>query len=274
MNKELIENENMISTISTDAYNTICNTVFDYMTSFNNPDQAVQYNFMLKREHINRVVGYSEVLTRDLELSDEMTKAAQLTAMLHDIGRFEQFGQFKTYNDSISFDHAQKAVDLIEENSWLAYLTDDVQQIIKKAILYHNKISIPKGESEPVLLLSKIIRDADKTDILDIAIREYSLPIKSQNNFFSLELENKPTFSKKVTNAIIAGKIADKKDLKTVNDFKLMLMSYVFDINFKKTFITINKKQYLKQLFDTLPKSDEIFEVYRSTKIHVENQLS
>lgn len=268
-----MENDNMLTVISTDTYNSIVNKVFDYMLAFSSNIDFVEQNLILKRDHINRVVGYTEVLTRDLDLNDDMVQSAQLTALLHDIGRFEQFEQFQTYNDSISFDHAQKAVELINEKQWLSDLPNDFQTSITKAIQYHNKIVIPKGENEQVMLLSKIIRDADKTDILDLAVKEFSQHSKQQNPFFALGLEIKPTYSKKVSNAIIAGKSVNKADLKTVNDFKIMLMAFVFDINFKKTFKTINQRQYLKQLFETLPKTDDIFEVFRKTKIHVENQL-
>lgn len=268
-----MEKDDTATVISIETYNSIANKVFDYMLAYSSDNDSIEHNFTQKRDHTNRVIGYTEVLTRDLHLNNDMVLAAQLTALLHDIGRFEQFKQFQTFNDSISFDHAQKAVELIDEKQWLSDLPDEFQNMIKKAIQYHNKIVIPKEENELVMLMAKIIRDADKTDILDIAIKEFSLQTNLQNPSFALNLEKKLTFSKKVSKAIIAGEIANKADLKTVNDFKLMLMGYVFDINFKKTFATINQRQYLKQLFDTLPKSDDIFEVFRKTKIHVENQL-
>lgn len=273
MNKDSIINDDVISTISTEDYNTICNNVFDYITAYNSSDKSTQQNYTLKREHINRVVGYTEVLTRSLNIDTDMVMTAQLAALLHDIGRFEQFKQYQTFNDTESFDHAEKAVELINEKKWIANLPDYTQQMILKAIKYHNKINAPKNEDEQSTLLIKILRDADKIDIFEIAIKEFSLPLKDQNQSFTLELEKKPSYTKKVAYAIVAGKNADKKDLKTVNDFKLMLMSYVFDINLKTSFALINKRQYLKQLFDTLPKSDDIFEIYRKTKIHVENQL-
>lgn len=273
MSNSKIETDNMTSTISIETYNTICNHVFDYMLNFSSNDPVVLQNFTLKRDHISRVIGYTEVLTRDLGVDDNLMLAAQLTAILHDIGRFEQFSQFKTFNDSLSFDHAEKAIQLIDDNKWLEELPKEMQEWIKKAVLYHNKIVIPKGEDKNVELLSKIIRDADKIDILDIAAKEFALTNNKKNHSFSLELANKPSFTKNVAKAVIDGRIADKKDLQNTNDFKLMLMSFVFDVNFKKTFAIINQRQYLKQLFDTLPKSDDIFEAFRITKIHIENQL-
>jgi hypothetical protein len=273
MIKEKQENGNMTSTVSIETYNTICNQVFDYMLGFNSDDPSTLHNLSLKREHISRVIGYTEVLTRDLAADNDLMLSAQLTAILHDIGRFEQFTQFKTFNDALSFDHAEKAVQLIEEKGWLNDLGAEIQNMIKKAVLFHNKITIPKGEDAQVVLLSKIIRDADKIDIFDIAVKEFALTNSKKNQFFSYELANKPTFTKNVAKAIIDGRLADKKDLHNINDFKLMIMGFIFDVNFKKSYTIISQRQYLKQLFDTLPKSDEIFEVYRVTKIHVENKL-
>lgn len=268
-----MENDNLVSLISTKTYNAICNEVFDYMQSYNSNDPVIQQNYTLKSEHINRVIGYTEVLTRDLELENDYVLQSQIIALLHDVGRFEQFKQFQTFNDSLSIDHAELGIEIIEKKGWLSELTISIQTNIKKAISYHNKIAIPKNESDEVTLLSKIIRDADKIDILDMAIREYSPQNKDKNQFFSLELDSRQMVSKPIAKAIMAGKLPDKRELKTVTDFRLLQMAFVFDIYFKKTYSIINNKQYLKQLFETLPKLDQVFEIYRKAKIHVENQL-
>jgi len=273
MNNNIPNNEIIASVISTEDYNAICNEVIDYILSFTTVDETIQKNFILKREHTNRVSGYSEVLSRSLELDQDDVLTAQLIALLHDIGRFNQLAQYNTFNDSQSGDHAKMALDIIRENKWLDNLPDVIQEYINKAILYHNKLFIPKNENKKIVLHSKIIRDADKIDILDIAIKEYVKKPADRNQKFTLDLEEKPQTTKSIVKAVISGKLPDKKNLKTVNDFKLMQMAYVYDMNFKKTFSVINQKQYLKRLFDTMPKNDDVFEAYRKTKIHVENQL-
>jgi hypothetical protein len=273
MKNEMPNNEIIASDISTEDYNNICNNVLDYILSFTNEDKTIQNNFTLKREHTNRVIGYSEVLSRSLELDQDDVLTAELIALLHDVGRFNQLAQYNTFNDSQSEDHAQMALDIIREKRWIDILPDYIQEYIKKAIYYHNKLFIPKTENEKTILHSKIIRDADKIDILDIAIKEYQKKPGDRNEKFTLELEEKPQTTKSIVKAVINGKLPDKKNLKTVNDFKLMQLAYVYDMNFKKTFSIINQKQYLKQLFDTLPKNDDVFEAYRKTKIYVENQL-
>lgn len=271
---EKMENENFISIISTKNYNTICNDVFDYMHSFTSDDPVLIQNYTLKQEHINRVIGYTEVITRDLALNPDYVLQSQIIALLHDIGRFEQFKEFKTFNDSTSVDHAELGVKIINDQGWLNELPENIQHNIKKAVANHSKITLPKNETDDVVLLSKIIRDADKIDILDMAVQEYSPQNKNKNQHFTLELDPKPIISKLIAKAILAGKLPDKKEMKTITDFKLTQMAFVFDFNFKKTYAIVNKKQYLKHLFDTLPKSDLVFEIYRKTKIHVENQIT
>jgi HD superfamily phosphodiesterase len=273
MIKEMMENDKQLAVISTEIYNKICNNILDYMLSFSSNDEVIQMNYQLKREHINSVIGYTEVLTRSLELDSDMVQAAQLSALLHDIGRFEQFKQFQTFNDHLSVDHAQLAVELIEKHQWLSDLPENFQTAIATAVLHHNKLSMPKNMGETALQLCQIIRDADKIDILKLAVKEYSSQNSKRNPFFSLELADSTQVSKPIAKAILTGRLPDKKAMKTITDFKLLQMAFVFDVNYKKTFSIINKKQLLKQLFDTLPKNDQVFEIYRKAKIHVENQL-
>lgn len=273
MTKEMTDIDKLTTIISIEKYNSICNKVLDYMLSFESENQLMQKSYSLKREHINRVIGYTEVLTRSLELEQDMVLIAQLAALLHDVGRFEQFKQYQTFNDLVSLDHAELGVGLIDVKEWLKDLPEEIQLRIKQAVYYHNKPSIPKTENENIIFLSQIIRDADKIDILDISIKEFSLPTINRNPFFSLELEDSTIVSKQITKSILAGKLPEKKDVKTITDFILIQMSYVLDINFKKSFSIINDKRYLKLLFEALPKSDDVFEIYRKCKIHIENQL-
>ncbi|MCF8358617.1 MAG: HD domain-containing protein [Prolixibacteraceae bacterium] len=259
--------------ISTESFNRISNAVFDYINSFTSEDEYVNMNLSLKREHINRVIGYSEVISRSLACTDHEVRVALLVALLHDIGRFEQFIKHRTFVDTESVDHAALAIEIIKTNGWLNELTPDVCNWIISAVENHNKRLIPKTEANRELFFSKIIRDADKIDIMDMAVKEYSKKNKTKNEAFTLGLEKSFAVSKPVIDSIVAGKLPDKKDLKTVNDFKLLQMAFVFDLNFKKSFTIVNQKQYLKQLFESLPKSDHIFDAYRVTKIHVENHI-
>ena len=268
-----MEDNTKIETISTDTYNTICNAAMDYMLSFSSEDLLIQQNFSLKRDHILRVIGYAEVLSRSIECDESTVLLAQLAALLHDIGRFDQFEKYHTFDDSISADHAELAVGVITEKKWLSELPDEVQNQIIRAVLNHNKLAIAKSDDPQVILLSQLLRDADKLDILDLAIKEFSPQNKNKNNAFFYDLEASSTVSKQIAKSLASEKLPNKGDLKTVTDFKLLQMAYVYDLNFRESFSIVNKKGYLKQLFETMPKTDQVFDLYRKAKIHVENQL-
>lgn len=268
-----MEENTTISKVSIEDYNSICNAVMDYILSFKNSDDAICRNFILKREHTHNVVGYAEVISRSLELEHETILVAQLTALLHDIGRFRQFEEYQTFNDAESINHAVLGVKIIEENKWLSVLSSDIQEIIREVVLLHNQIEVPKTTPENIALIAKIIRDADKIDILDLSTKDYTAPAKDRNNAITLGLEESSKVSKAVVKSLMAGKLPNRKDLTTVTEFKLMQMAFVFDLNFRESFAVINKKGYVKKIFDTLPKSDQVFEIYRKIRIFIENNL-
>ena len=61
--------------------------------------------FDLKVKHTNRVINISKIIVKNLKLTKEEQKLAELIALLHDIGRFDEITCFKQYN-SAKFDHA------------------------------------------------------------------------------------------------------------------------------------------------------------------------
>ncbi len=258
--------------VAVNEYDEICNKAMDYMYRFTSDNQIIELNFTLKREHINRVIGYAELISRNIELNDMQVRTVQLAALLHDIGRFEQFRRHESFNDSKTLDHAQLALEIIKQEQWLNTLPNAIHTAVTNAVLFHNKIEVPKFENELDSLVARVIRDADKIDILNMAVKEFA-HYSTNNSHFFLGLENSLLISSKVVKQILNGKLPLRSTLKTVTDFKLMLMAFVFDLNFKVSYSIVNENQLLKRIFDTLPKTDHVFDVYRKTKIHVENQL-
>jgi HD superfamily phosphodiesterase len=271
---QILKEAEMITLLVTnEEYILIQDNVTDYILSFQSDEEAVILNYKLKKEHINRVVVNAEILAKHLNCEESYILIAKLVALLHDIGRFEQFRDYQTFNDYISKDHSEIGLKVIEENNLIANLQPEVQEVIKKAVSFHNKIAVPKDENKEVTFFSNIIRDADKLDILEMAISEYSSKNNSKNSAFSLELKDSIEISKPIEKSVLEGKLPDRKEMKTITDFKLVQMAFVYDLNFKESFSIVGKRQYLKHLFDTMPKNDRVFEMYRRAKIHVENHF-
>lgn len=271
----IIENiTNVVTSILIEDYSTICNQVMDYIHSYQSDDEVDNHNYNLKREHTNKVIGYTEVLTRSLKCDEDTVLIAEMSALLHDVGRFEQYRIYKSFLDSESRDHAEIALKLIEDNGWLDSLSKFSRNMIKKAIYYHNKFSISETENPAVVFVSKILRDADKIDILDIASKEFSEDTKIKNPVFSYNLKESDDVSRPVLLSMLSGSMPNKSDLRTVADFKMLQISLVYDINFRESFLIINKNKYLKRIFETLPLNDEIYEAYNKARVYVENRLT
>ena len=62
---------------------------------------------MHKVKHTYQVVNNAKYICEDMGLDDENTDLAMVIALLHDIGRFEQAKQMKTFREDITnYDHA------------------------------------------------------------------------------------------------------------------------------------------------------------------------
>ena len=90
--------------ITNEEYYTTNNKAADYILSFQSDEEIVQQNFNLKKEHTNRVIANAEMLAQHLNCDESFVLIAKLIALLHDIGRFEQFRDYQTFNDYISKD--------------------------------------------------------------------------------------------------------------------------------------------------------------------------
>lgn len=126
----------------------------------------------LKVAHIERVAEISETIAKNLNLNEEEIQLAELIGLLHDIGRFEQIRLYHTFMDKDSINHGEFGVKLLFKDGLIRGFikTDKYDQIIRTAILNHNKSYIQEGLNERELLHSQIIRDADKIDIFAILV--------------------------------------------------------------------------------------------------------
>lgn len=200
-------------------------------------------NIKRKEQHSLRVMAISKKIAEELKLSEKEIKLATLIGLLHDIGRFEQYTKWKTFSDKISTNHGVLGSKILEENNFIrTFVTENkYDEIIKKAIINHNKYQIDENLNETELLYSKIIRDADKIDILyevadgilmkDVDLRDLCV----SENYFR-QFHSKKTI-----------KIADEQ-----NDLdKLILkIAFIFDLNFECSKKIIKEEKYIERILN------------------------
>lgn len=128
-----------------------------------------------KEKHSLRVVERSTMIANYLKLNEEDRLLAELIGLLHDIGRFEQVKRFDTFSDKKSgINHGEFGAEILFKDGLIRRFVeeDKYDEIIRRAIINHNKTYIDTDLNERELLFTKIIRDADKADILYIIATE------------------------------------------------------------------------------------------------------
>ena len=209
----------------------------------NYTDNYLEYGKMitLKINHTLRVVELCEKIAKSLDMSDEEIFIAKIIGLLHDIGRFEQWKEYKTFKDIDSIDHANLGVEILKKDNYLRkYIKDDkYDQIILDSIMYHNKYIFPNNLDEKTSIFAKLIRDADKIDILYLYI----------DKEIDLELDEKK-FTKPVYESLINKKDIDRKQIKTKTDRFSVALGFIFDINYKYSFKYLKDNKYLDTIID------------------------
>lgn len=244
----------------------------EYVEQFFDSDYFIQDNIKRKIEHTERVCKNILLLAKSTKIGEERCWMAETIGLFHDLGRFEQFIKYKTFVDSESEDHALLGVKILEKTRVLSHLSPKEQFLILKAVEYHSRLEIPEysKSSEELLFYSKLIRDADKLDILKIMSESINEREVGRNPAFELYLPDTAGCSETIIQDILNKKMAKIKDVKNINDLKLLRLSWVYDLNFPASFAILKECKYLNTVISSLVESVEINFVRK----HLEDYLN
>jgi len=262
--------------MTTEQFEKLVRWFGDYVQRFYSQtgDEYLNNNLRLKEMHTHRVCGETRMLADALKLNDNDTRIAEAIALLHDVGRFEQFKKYRTYKDATSEDHSTIGLRVMNEECVLEEFDQQERTWIERAVEYHNKKTLPEGLDEKTELFSKIIRDADKLDIYYVIIenlkRYYANPCTFQ---LELEFPDNPQCSPGMLEAVEQGRLIDYTMLRTLSDAILLQIGWVYDIYFEATLRRIVEKRYLEQYISWLPKTDDVQCATDAVMRYVENRL-
>jgi hypothetical protein len=112
--------------------------------------------------------------------------------------------------------------------------------------------------TKDIVFFLKLIRDADKLDIWRIFLEYYESPDEMKASAVGLGLPDLPEYSEEVVSCIFRKKIVSLSMLKTLNDFKLLQLSWIFDLNFEPTFRLLHERDYINRLTAHLPQTAKV----------------
>ncbi len=245
----------------------------DYCKAFYSPDIEYQKNISLKEHHTGRVCENIVEISRRLSLDSHQTMLAEAIALFHDIGRFPQYAQYKTFRDSISVNHGLLGAQTLLKAGVLRFLPQNEQGLIIEAVKFHNAFSIPKKAHEDIAFFIKLIRDADKLDIWHVFIEYYESTDKNSAPVITLGLPDIPEYSKDILPSLSQKRVVSLTQLKTVNDFKILQLSWLYDLNFTPSFQLFSERGYLSRMMAQLPQTEDMKEIARSLENFVSQRL-
>ena len=200
-----------------------------------------------------------------------------LGALLHDLGRFEQIKVFNEFNDK-KIDHAEYGVKTLFDDKMITRFVEDrkYDNVIRKAIYNHNKFKIESNLSDNELLHCKIIRDADKLDNFRVKQKD-----KLEDMFpkiYNSKTINYETITDKVYEDFMKNKCIKLEDRKTIIDYWVCVIAFVFDLNFNISLQYVKEKNYIDILIDRIEYKNydtkqKMENIRISAKKYIENNL-
>jgi len=246
----------------------------DYVAGFYGNEVFVNDHLKLKEEHSRRVCQETKYLANELGLAENPKRIAEVIALFHDIGRFEQFIKYRTYSDVQSVNHCMLGLEVLTETKILQQVQEKERELIEKAIEYHGLKKLPSDLDGECLLFSKLIRDADKLDVFYVAVEYYKHYKKKQQKYLlGLEVPDEPGYSPEMVQAVLNNRHIDYNQLRTLNDMKLLQLSWVYDVNFRATFKRIRQRRFLETLTDFLPETEDMQKVKEKILSYVDFRI-
>ena len=206
----------------------------NYALSFADNSEKVPQAILLKIEHTFDVCSISaRIAEKEGGVFCGRGKTlALLAALFHDVSRFRQYREFRTFRDADSFDHGKISAEIFLERFPLKELSSSETELIATAIRHHNKRVLPPDLPEEILPFAKLVRDADKLSIIRIINHFLATPEQYQETAVKIGMVETPGFTKELAQAAIDGYQIAHGTMRNLNDFKISIFAWAPDINY------------------------------------------
>lgn len=249
-----------------------------YTEKYNVKDPKIK----LKVDHTYRVANLCERICKAHGISAYDTEIIWLSGMLHDIGRFEQIRQYKTFNDAVSVNHAMLSADLLfveglikkflpELPKGIDYVGNTLDEekknkndleILDYSIRVHNRYRIPENMTKREEAFSNILRDADKIDILRV---NYETGVEKIYDVTTAELVNAC-----VTDEVMEDFRREHSVLRSLKrtpvDHIVGHISLIFELIYEESIRAVVEQGYLDKLLNFESENPKTVEAFKEIK--------
>lgn len=204
-----------------------------YSARFAGADGRLHPFLKLKYDHSFKVAENARAIALALGWPQDDALAAEALGLLHDTGCFSQFADFGSFIDANTIDHGERGWEVIRCGEVLADCSSRDQKHILVGVRFHNRREIPDHFDRDTLNYLRLIRDADKLDIMRV-VNEAAARCTNEEfaeMFPGISLEGKE--SPELVEAVRTGKNPSFALVKTHADIQIMLRSWEDQLNFE-----------------------------------------
>jgi putative nucleotidyltransferase with HDIG domain len=144
-----------------------------YVGGFRSAAGTLSPPLELKRLHCLQVARNAREIADGLAWEVPELELARAAGLLHDIGRFTQYSRYRSFQDADTVDHGEEGHRVLLRSAIGPFERDTDRERLLFAVRYHNRKidKMPAGASPGHDDLLRLVRDADKIDIMSLVLR-------------------------------------------------------------------------------------------------------
>jgi hypothetical protein len=225
----------------------------------------------LKYRHSQRVSENARLIAQGLNLTPKEILMAEGCGLVHDIGRFPQYVRYGYFHDAVTVDHGQEGRRTLENEQIPRHFDAVEWERIACAVEFHNKkvSDIPTNLKDGSFFFLRLIRDADKLDIMDMVMKSVANDGFSNLSDMLPHIRTSRELTPAVVEEIIKTKTVSVNNLHTVTDFVAMLASWFYDLNYAPARALASDHHILQRIEQELPDTKDIRKLLTDIKTHL-----
>jgi len=221
----------------------------------------------LKFKHTVRVATDARALAQGMDWPETEVNLAEAIGLCHDVARFPQFEQYKTFSDVDSVDHGDLGIQTLGKENLLDGLADEPRALILHSVQHHNKKDLPRTQTAHEEKHLRLIRDADRIDIFFVCWDVVATGTIHDHPEMMMNIDFDGLPSETILDQFERGESIHYKNIQTMSDRFVLLLSWMLDLSYPASKRLVRNRGILKKFIDVLPvKTDRLMHCFDVTQ--------
>ncbi len=220
----------------------------------------------LKLDHSLRVSADARALASDMDWPEEEIHLAEAVGLFHDIARFPQFRQYRSFNDGETVDHGDLGAETLETENLLDGLAAEPRELILHAVRFHNKKELPPELTAHEEKHLRLIRDADRLDIFFVCCDAIQSGRIHDHPEVAIGVDFEGPVTPEVLEQFEQREKIDYRHLRSMADRFILQLSWIHDLSYDTTKRQVRDRNVIEKFLDVIPiKDDRLLKCFETT---------